>query len=644
DDALSVAGDLLIGEVLSAVETTNIPGNSVIVGNGTLCVDNGGTNCDDSARTAGTIYAVSTTIGNMDLAENYPTKDNTIVAGEVVALDPLRPIFVKRASGLSSEVLLGVVSTAPGLLLGGFDSEQFADERQVPVALSGRIPVKVNREGGPIAIGDSLTLSSTAGVARRGNGTGQILGTALQAFTGSSVGTIEMFVQLGERPRAQKGGMGALEILSGDMGNEDVRAEVSSLDLRAQVEQILLEKFGTLDTPEEKESEDMEAQEVSGNPNAFLVGKNLSVRESAYLRGGLRVEGKTILTGSMRVGGMLTASETEIEKTLSVLGDARVAGDLHLEGALRAHDLFVPGTLQIDGGASIAGTLQADRILAGSGSIVSGLLTINGDLRISSGSLILGSDSLLTVQDILIEKALVVLGDITIKGLATFEKDVEILGELRVSDRQAGYAVVPRGGTGVTVTFGTGFLTVPVVTAAPDVPMLYAVSRATQSGFTIRLASPASEDVTFSWLALFTQFPKTHSAISTYTELASSSSTTSILSETGSSSVQSEDASQVSAPVSVEGQVESSSSSDTPESQESSSSSSLPEHPQELAEEGTNSSMESVPVSVEGSSSSDTSESQESSSSSSLPSVWSSSSSTDNVVEENTEFPITSNQ
>ena len=238
----------------------------------------------------------------------------------------------------------------------------------------------------------------------------------------------------------------------------------------------------------------------------------------------------------MRVGGMLTASEMEIEKTLSVFGDARVAGDLHLEGALRAHDLFVPGTLRIDGDASIAGTFTAERM-------VSGLLTINGDLRIGSGSLILGRGSLLNVQDILVEKALVVIGDITIKGLATFEKNVEVRGELWVNDRQAGYAVVPRGGTGVTVTFGTGFLAMPVVTAAPDVPVLYAVSRATQSGFLIRIAGPASENVTFSWLALLTPFPKTYDAISIHPRSVSSSSAiTSMMSETGSSSVHIDDA------------------------------------------------------------------------------------------------------
>ena len=39
--------------------------------------------------------------------------------------------------------------------------------------------------------------------------------------------------------------------------------------------------------------------------------------------------------------------------------------------------------------------------------------------------------------------------------------------------------------------------------------MLYAVSKATATGFVIRLASPAPEDVTFSWHALSTDTPLT---------------------------------------------------------------------------------------------------------------------------------------
>jgi len=47
------------------------------------------------------------------------------------------------------------------------------------------------------------------------------------------------------------------------------------------------------------------------------------------------------------------------------------------------------------------------------------------------------------------------------------------------------------------------------VNASPDVPVLYAVSKASMTGFTIRLAAPATEQISFSWIALATNDPQT---------------------------------------------------------------------------------------------------------------------------------------
>ncbi len=538
DDAFSIGGDIAVNESITTLESSNIPAGSIVIGNGILCVDDGGNNCDDSARTAGTVYSEQVAVTPLDLAENYPTKDATLAAGEVVVLDPLLPFFVKRAEGGSHGTVIGVVSTAPGVILGGFDEGRFANERQVPIALAGRVPVRVHAEGGSIAIGDPLTLSSVAGMAKRSGDADQLIGVALEAFTGATEGTIDMFVQLGERRRMEE--ISGLAVLSpgagdsrmGDMAGfldavvaekdidrriaAEIQAQLAAMNIGAQMEDALLGRVQTTSVQGEQGT-----QEVIGAPGAFIVGKDLSIADTTYLRGELRVEGATrlggplflaeplLLTGGMRAGGTITAGDAEIERTLAVLGDARVSGDLHLEGALRARDLFIPGTIRIDGGAEVGGTLQAERIIAGSGSQIQGTLILTGDLLVGGRSLILGSGSTLTAQDIIVAHALVILGDITVEGLATFAKDVDIRGELRVSSRQAGYAIVPRGGTGTIIRFGTGMTSLPIVTASPDVPVLYAVSRATQSGFIIRLAGPAPEPVMFSWLALLTQEPTT---------------------------------------------------------------------------------------------------------------------------------------
>ncbi len=58
------------------------------------------------------------------------------------------------------------------------------------------MPVKVSNENGEIAVGDLLTTSSTPGVAMKATHDGQIIGNALNAYSGNSVGTIDVFVNV----------------------------------------------------------------------------------------------------------------------------------------------------------------------------------------------------------------------------------------------------------------------------------------------------------------------------------------------------------------------------------------------------------------------------------------------------------------
>jgi hypothetical protein len=66
-----------------------------------------------------------------------------------------------------------------------------------PVALNGRVPVKVSLEAGPISIGDSITLSSTAGTGKKATKTGEtVVGVALANYTTQTAsGTVLVFVQ-----------------------------------------------------------------------------------------------------------------------------------------------------------------------------------------------------------------------------------------------------------------------------------------------------------------------------------------------------------------------------------------------------------------------------------------------------------------
>ncbi len=128
-----------------------------------------------------------------DLAEIYPTTDN-LNLGEVVSIDPTLELGVRKSQGTDDAKVLGVVSTRPGMVLD--DGKTLGNGSIVPVALSGRVPVKVTTENGPIEAGDYLAPSSTPGVAMKSKGSGLAIGMALTNFDDQGIGEVTMFVNL----------------------------------------------------------------------------------------------------------------------------------------------------------------------------------------------------------------------------------------------------------------------------------------------------------------------------------------------------------------------------------------------------------------------------------------------------------------
>ena len=64
--------------------------------------------------------------------------------------------------------LIGIISTNPGVLMGSIDSStgsEQADKRML--ALSGRVPVKIDPNSPPIEVGDFLTSSDKPGLAKK---------------------------------------------------------------------------------------------------------------------------------------------------------------------------------------------------------------------------------------------------------------------------------------------------------------------------------------------------------------------------------------------------------------------------------------------------------------------------------------------
>ncbi|MBA7619125.1 hypothetical protein ES703_26461 [subsurface metagenome] len=133
--------------------------------------------------------------GGSDIAEHYGTHDISIEPGDVVKISNIQQgkPFIEKSDKSYEKSVIGIVSNDPYDVFGSIYSEA---ENPKPVALIGRVPVKVSLENGPIAIGDPLTsASSTPGIAMKAIGAGRVIGMALEPFEGSGTSTqIMVFV------------------------------------------------------------------------------------------------------------------------------------------------------------------------------------------------------------------------------------------------------------------------------------------------------------------------------------------------------------------------------------------------------------------------------------------------------------------
>jgi hypothetical protein len=156
------------------------PGSSRTVGAAVFRVES-----DGDVYADGIAYAANfITGGSADVAERINVSE-WVEAGDVVEIDPDHAGFFRKATGLYSRRVAGIISTSPGVILGNdIDpaTDRWDDSRPV-LAIAGRVPVKVSTENGPIAVGDLLVSSSAPGVAMKGDpavSIGAVVGKAME--------------------------------------------------------------------------------------------------------------------------------------------------------------------------------------------------------------------------------------------------------------------------------------------------------------------------------------------------------------------------------------------------------------------------------------------------------------------------------
>lgn len=117
-----------------------------------------------------------------DVAEIYES-DGSIDVGDIVTVGSGGT--VTKSINPYQNNIIGVYSTSPALLVGGqtiLGGSGNLGDHKIPVALAGRVPVKVSDENGPISTGDYLTSSSIPGVAMKATRAGPVVGQAFEPF------------------------------------------------------------------------------------------------------------------------------------------------------------------------------------------------------------------------------------------------------------------------------------------------------------------------------------------------------------------------------------------------------------------------------------------------------------------------------
>ena len=164
-------------------------GGAVIVGSGTPgnATANGDLYVTSDLEYDGSLYGPGA-----DVAELINASQG-VEAGDVVVADETKAETVKRTSVPYDTHVIGIVSSDPSIILS-------KSEGSVPLALSGRVPIKASAENGAIAPGDLLTTSSTPGYAMRCASRqecqGAIVAKALSPLA-AGTGTITGLVMLG---------------------------------------------------------------------------------------------------------------------------------------------------------------------------------------------------------------------------------------------------------------------------------------------------------------------------------------------------------------------------------------------------------------------------------------------------------------
>jgi hypothetical protein len=461
-----------------------------------------------------------------------------LLPGEVVIADAFNPQKVVRSTGQYQSGLIGVVSTEPGFVAGAFTQDSY------PIALVGRVPVKVSTENGSIKTGDYLTSASIPGYAMRALQSGRVIGKALEDLDESALtecptpgaganpqakcGTVMMFVNLtdyhGESIKVAMAQASPSASISGISTSTDENGVESYTGIRIGDPEYttVKDEFGILSFLKDLKSKSASAptsEIFTGRLSAaFDIISPTIITDTLYAKTikADHIEGLEILTNKI---GSLSASlygltQKPTESVVATRSADQATSESTGSALFKKYDDLMDQAL-----ARNEGLLRLEDIDA------VGSATVGGQLRVKGNSLVEG---ILNVIDTLFANNIIVngtahfLGDLFIKGDTTFE------GQTTFNNDTAGFAEIKKGAQQVEVTFAKEYKDAPVINASVilqqkdgstdeeievarqklfDQNIRFVITKQSSKGFTLILNKVAPDDLNFSWSAVSVKNP-----------------------------------------------------------------------------------------------------------------------------------------
>lgn len=438
-------------------------------------------------------------ISGADLGELYMSKSGSIEPGTLVSLDPTLLAGVQPSQKAYDDQVLGVISTKPGLVIG--DADQMKEGMPVIVALSGRIPVKVNNESGQVKAGDYITSSSQQGIGMKATKAGVIIGQALTDYNPEE-GTVLAFVKNGFYNGSTTSEYTSDKTASYSLLSHLIHEKESLID-RASIQEMVSDRIvggleivapevitNTVSTKSITSTEDLE---IRISPEGELRIGSTTATDTAAIR--FDAEGNAYFAGALHANSIHASSIAGLDEITARVASLEARLNNSSQSALLNYDALIPtSTLS----AVLEGlTLTQDA-------------TVGGKLQVKGSTLIEG---VLSVIDTVTSSNVVVSSWFSSMGKAIFHDSVLFMGRPTFNADTGGYVVVKKGTKYIDVVFTTEYDHLPVINVsritekdnmqeAFDNSVRFVVGKRTTKGFTIQLDQSAPEDMTFSWTAL----------------------------------------------------------------------------------------------------------------------------------------------